>query len=224
MKGESYNKKKLSLALFLSGLSGFIDILGLTSAGGMFLSFMSGNTTRMALNLAHGSFRQALPYILIILSFVLGAFIGDLIKSFWRKQKIVLVLLVEAGLIFTSFAMLSLDLSDEFSYIPLTIAMGVQNTIKMEIDGKIIGRTFYSGLLHSFGVSLSQVLQKKKNWKSAGVDLAAWFVALSGALSAAFLQISLSVTVLLLSVGIILLSLVILIIIISREGEFLSLV
>ena len=45
---------KIILALFLSALSGFIDILGLFGIGKMFLSFMSGNSTRLAFYLAAG--------------------------------------------------------------------------------------------------------------------------------------------------------------------------
>lgn len=219
MQQQQFSKRKMILALFLSGLSGFIDILGLFGIGGMFLSFMSGNSTRMAFFLAEGNFQQALPYLLLICGFVFGAFVGDLIKSFWRKQKLLLILIIEVGLLLTSFLMISYNLTDEWSYLPLTLAMGIQNTIQIEVDDKIIGRTFFSGVLHSLGVSISQALQKKKSWRSAGIDFAIWLVAVSGAFLAGWLQPNIPVTTLLLGISIILLFLIFIIIIFSKREK-----
>ncbi len=219
MQEKQFSRRKMMLALFLSGLSGFIDILGLFGIGGMFLSFMSGNSTRMAFFLAEGDFHQALPYLLLICGFVFGALVGDLIKSFWRKQKLLLILIIEVGLLLTSFLMISYNLTDEWSYLPLTLAMGIQNTIQIEVDDKIIGRTFFSGVLHSLGVSISQALQKKKSWRSAGIDFAIWLVAVSGAFLAGWLQPNIPVTTLLLGISIILLFLIFVIIIFSRREK-----
>ncbi|MEC8456884.1 MAG: DUF1275 family protein, partial [Pseudomonadota bacterium] len=40
------------LALLLAGLAGYVDSLGFLHLGGVFVSFMSGNSTRLAANLA----------------------------------------------------------------------------------------------------------------------------------------------------------------------------
>lgn len=218
MKSEPYYKRKIILALFLSGLSGFIDILGLFGIGGMFLSFMSGNSTRFAFYLADGRWRHALPYLLIISGFVLGAFIGDLVKSRFPKYKLISILSVETALILTSYTMLHFTFPGEWTHFPLTVAMGLQNAIQIEVGDKIVGRTFFSGVLHSLGASFSQFLQKKTSWKSPALDLLIWIVAVSGAFLAGILQPNIPTKTLLGAVSIILL-LLIFFIIILRSAE-----
>ncbi|MDM8353607.1 DUF1275 family protein, partial [Brevundimonas diminuta] len=43
----------------LAGLAGYVDSLGFLHLGGVFVSFMSGNTTRLAVNLAEGRWLAA---------------------------------------------------------------------------------------------------------------------------------------------------------------------
>ncbi|MDB5521663.1 MAG: hypothetical protein JWQ82_1260, partial [Tardiphaga sp.] len=47
-----YNRWAIGLAFCLSGLAGYIDTIGFISLGGFFVSFMSGNTTRLGIELA----------------------------------------------------------------------------------------------------------------------------------------------------------------------------
>ncbi len=44
--------RNLILALALSALAGFVDGIGFLHLGGLFVSFMSGNSTRMSVSLA----------------------------------------------------------------------------------------------------------------------------------------------------------------------------
>lgn len=213
MKSEPYYKRKIITALFLSGLSGFIDILGLVNIGGMFLSFMSGNSTHLAFYLADGNWKKALPYVFIISGFVLGAFIGDQLKHHFPRHKLPSILITETALILTSYTMLHYNFSDEWSHLPLTIAMGLQNAIQMQVGDKIIGRTFFSGVLHSLGASLSQLVQRKTTWKSPALDLLIWLVAVSGAFLAGTLHPNISTQTLLGAVSIVLLFLIFVIII-----------
>lgn len=213
-------RKKIALALFLSGLSGFIDILGLFGIGGMFLSFMSGNSTRLAFYLAEGHFLQAFPYLLLIMSFVFGAFLGDLIKSRFPNDVLLPILSTETLLIFLSFMMVYLNIQDEWSYLPLTVAMGLQNAIQIKVDNKIIGRTFFSGVLHSLGTDISQAMQKKKPWTAPLLDLFIWVVAVSGAFLAGVLQPNIPPQILLGSVLIILLLLILIIIMVRRKNDY----
>lgn len=149
---------------------------------------MSGNSTRLAFYLAEADFIKAIPYLLLILSFVFGAFLGDVVKSLFPKEILLGILSVETFLVFSSFLMIHFDFQDEWSYLPLTIAMGLQNAIQIQVDDKIIGRTFFSGVLHSLGTDISQALQKKKPWKAPMLDLLIWTVAVSGAFLAGILQ------------------------------------
>ena len=208
---------KIILALFLSALSGFIDILGLFGIGKMFLSFMSGNSTRLAFYLAEGEFLLALPYLFLIASFVFGAFLGDVVKSRFPGEVLLAILTTETFLIFISFMMIFLDIKDEWSYLPLTIAMGLQNTMHIRVDDKIIGRTFFSGVLHSLGTDISQAMQKNKPWSAPLLDLLIWVVAVSGAFLAGILQPNIPTQTLLGLVLIILLLVIVIIIMLYKK-------
>lgn len=182
---------------------------------------MSGNSTRLAFYLAEGHLLLALPYLLLIFSFVFGAFLGDFIKSHCPKEVLLAILSAETLLIFVSFMMVYLNLKDEWSYLPLTIAMGLQNALQIKVDDKIIGRTFFSGVLHSLGTDISQALQKKKPWSAPLLDLLIWLVAVSGAFLAGILHPNIHTQTLLGSVLIILLLLMVVIIMLRRKKSFL---
>lgn len=175
--------RKIVLALFFSCLSGFIDILGLLGIGGRFLSFMSGNSTRFAFHLAKGHWQLALPYLLLLCGFVFGAFLGNTLKAYSKRETFLTVIVAETLLIACSLALLKLY-RDDFAYMPLTIAMGLQNVMQIEVNDKVIGRTFFTGILYSLGASLSLLFQRKGSWRSTAVDASLWLVAVLGSFMA----------------------------------------
>lgn len=68
---EQLDRSRQTIALLAAALAGFVDAVGFLSADGYFVSFMSGNTTRLAVDLAidpHGALIPAL----IIIGFVAG--------------------------------------------------------------------------------------------------------------------------------------------------------
>lgn len=46
-----YDTSFQRLAFCLAGLAGFVDAIGFLGSGGLFVSFMSGNSTRMAIGI-----------------------------------------------------------------------------------------------------------------------------------------------------------------------------
>src|SRR5689334_8967098 len=54
------SRQNILLACALSALAGYVDGIGLLHLGGLFVSFMSGNSTRMAVSLADGQWPAAL--------------------------------------------------------------------------------------------------------------------------------------------------------------------
>lgn len=44
---RDYRRGEHALAIYLSSITGFVDTIGFMYLGGYFLSFMSGNTTRL---------------------------------------------------------------------------------------------------------------------------------------------------------------------------------
>ena len=48
------SRRNLALACALSAMAGYVDGIGFLHLGGLFVSFMSGNSTRMGVELAKG--------------------------------------------------------------------------------------------------------------------------------------------------------------------------
>jgi hypothetical protein len=70
-----HRKREIGLAICSSALAGYVDAIGFLSLGGFFVSFMSGNSTRLAVGIA-GFSHDAIVAGQLIGSFVIGAVIG----------------------------------------------------------------------------------------------------------------------------------------------------
>jgi len=92
------SRRNLALACALSAVAGYVDGIGFLQLGGLFVSFMSGNSTRMGVSLAAEDWTGAIQALALIALFVIGAAAGSLIvlgrgRSRYRRA---LVLLAEA--------------------------------------------------------------------------------------------------------------------------------
>jgi len=84
-----------SLACALSALAGYVDGIGFLQLGGLFVSFMSGNSTRMGVSLAAGQWLPAAEALGLIALFVAGAALGSLIVA--RPQRLLPMLAAAGG-------------------------------------------------------------------------------------------------------------------------------
>ena len=75
-----------ALAVYLSSITGFIDALGFLYLGGFFLSFMSGNTTRMTAAAAEGAWPVAGKAAGVMALFLVGVMIGALISRLAHRH------------------------------------------------------------------------------------------------------------------------------------------
>jgi uncharacterized membrane protein YoaK (UPF0700 family) len=73
------SRRNLALACTLSALAGYVDGIGFLHLGGLFVSFMSGNSTRLGVFLAAAHWSDAAQAIGLIALFVIGAAAGSLI-------------------------------------------------------------------------------------------------------------------------------------------------
>src|SRR5258708_8294606 len=73
------SRRNVLLACALSALAGYVDAIGFLHLGGLYVSFMSGNSTRMGVSLAEGQWSSAAESLGLIALFVLGAAPGSLI-------------------------------------------------------------------------------------------------------------------------------------------------
>lgn len=164
-----YDRRTRALAYGLSALSGFVDANAFMMIGGFFVSFMSGNTTRLAVGLAlHG--RDAAVAGTLIALFVLGVMVGSLIGDTVRRRRRAAVLALLTLLITGAATVASLGYHWGAGLI-LASAMGAENAI-FQRDGEVsIGLTYMTGTLVKCGQRIAGALR--------GGDPLAWLPYLS---------------------------------------------
>ena len=143
-------------AATLSATAGFVDAVGWLTSGGLFVSFMSGNVTKIGLGIAGHLDNVALGAALIA-SFVGGVVIGSLVgRAAGRRQHQAVLWLVTAMM---ALAALGLDRGVLVPAVLLLAAgMGAKNTVFAE-DGEVkIGLTYMTGALVRIGKRLATAL------------------------------------------------------------------
>src|SRR6476646_304753 len=90
-----------AVAMVLVAVAGWVDAAGYLQLGGLFVSFMSGNSTQLGVGLGRGQWLADAEVGAVLGVFVLGAFAGELfaISTGTRHRRV--VLLVEALLLAT---------------------------------------------------------------------------------------------------------------------------
>jgi uncharacterized membrane protein YoaK (UPF0700 family) len=152
-----YENRHRLLAIGLAGLAGFVDALGFLKLRGMFVSFMSGNSTRMAVGVAtplHGSLFAGALIAAFVAGVMAGTVAGTKAKQ-WRKQAVLaLVLLI---LVLASMAEMLVDQSAAPTLL-MAGAMGAANAV-FQRDGEVsVGVTYMTGTLVKFGQHLTLAL------------------------------------------------------------------
>lgn len=150
------------VAACLALLAGFVDALGFLYLGGYFTSFMTGNSTRMAVSMSELSAAALLPAGLIAL-FVTGVVAATLAGK--RKTG-----LSPRGLLFAIAGLLALAAAlavagFETAAILLTpVAMGAMNTV-FQRDGEVsFGVTYMTGALVKLGQRLAVAVSGGDRW------------------------------------------------------------
>ncbi|WP_210485759.1 YoaK family protein [Microvirga antarctica] len=153
-----YSKAHITLALMLAGLAGFVDGMGFIHLGGLFVSFMSGNSTRLGVSLAQGEWHDAARGVMIILLFVVGAAAGALVAHDGRPSRRPILLLTE-GCLLGGAALANLLGVSAISVGAMVIAMGMENAIFQKKGEPGIGLTYMTGALVRVGHRLAAALR-----------------------------------------------------------------
>ncbi len=177
-----YDRPRRLLAFAIAGLAGFVDATGYLAADRYFVSFMSGNTTRLGVDLVTDTSRAVIP-ALLILGFVgavtVGALLADIAGNY-RKTAVIGIsaLLIAASAFAKVMGFASLFLAC------LLLAMGVLNNA-FRRDGEVaVGLTYMTGALVRFGQGLAAWLRghARTGWLS---NLALWISLATGAVGGA---------------------------------------
>jgi uncharacterized membrane protein YoaK (UPF0700 family) len=124
--------------------------------GGFFVSFMSGNSTRLAVGLAHGA-TYALLALSLIAAFVVGVSAGAFVGRMAKDRRALSVLALVSGLLTIAAGFASLG-ADHLAILILALAMGAENTIFAENGEVRIGLTYMTGTLVKMGKGITAAL------------------------------------------------------------------
>ncbi|MBR0694140.1 YoaK family protein [Bradyrhizobium lablabi] len=157
------SRRNLALACALSALAGYVDGIGFLHLGGLFVSFMSGNSTRLGVSLAGGHWNGALQAFGLIVLFVVGAAAGSLIVLGRGARRQPLILLTEA-LLLTAAASADALGQPNIAVVAMVLAMGLENAV-FQIDGGAgLGLTYVTGALVKVGQLIAAALSGGARW------------------------------------------------------------
>ena len=142
------------IALLLAGVGGSIDAIGYRMFSGLFMGFMSGNSTLLGLNAGQQHWAKAGHFIFTILLFVVGVMIGARLDNQRLARALTLeAVLVAAVLVWQLVVNFDPTTSDAAYLFPrvalLAATMGIQAGALRRVGTQSIHTTFVTGDLTS---------------------------------------------------------------------------
>eukprot|EP01118_Nematostelium_gracile_P010673 TRINITY_DN3716_c0_g1_i2.p1 TRINITY_DN3716_c0_g1~~TRINITY_DN3716_c0_g1_i2.p1 ORF type:complete len:239 (-),score=44.07 TRINITY_DN3716_c0_g1_i2:254-970(-) len=143
----------------LAAHAGFINVVCLSPPRSQAVGHTTGMMATVTLRLSEGEFFQSLYLMILVLSFMLGAFITGLITGnakFNLDSRYGIILLCCSGLITlaaTGFAF-SEDKDNKWLYCLLALASGMQNAMCTTFSGAVIRTTHTTGTSTDIGILL----------------------------------------------------------------------
>ena len=146
-------KRVRIFAACLAGLAGYVDAIGFIYTGGFFVSFMSGNSTRLGLGVAEALHDAAIAGG-IILSFIAGVAGGSLVGHVAGHRRAPLVLLLIAGLLAAAAILAQAGVAPAAIGL-VALAMGAENAIFERAGETRVGLTYMTGSLVKVGQGIA---------------------------------------------------------------------
>ena len=148
------------LAATLALIAGFVDAYGMITYG-VYVSFMSGNTTQTGYQAAEGAFGPASLSALAILFFVVGSFAATLLGQFTGRHERRLVYGVVAAALAAVVGMTEFDtVPGSIAVASISFAMGIMNNALSRVGAQAVSVAFVTGALSRLGVSLALALRR----------------------------------------------------------------
>jgi uncharacterized membrane protein YoaK (UPF0700 family) len=161
-----YGRKLQALAIALSSLAGFVDALGFITLGGVFVSFMSGNSTRLSVGLADGLWQEAGTVAGVLALFVVGVIIGGIVaerNDHSRRARKTAVLATVTGLLLVGSIGAVLGWTP-LAMIAIILAMGAENSVFRRNGEVSIALTYMTGALVKIGQRIAAAFFGGPRW------------------------------------------------------------
>ncbi|WP_404369879.1 YoaK family protein [Sphingomonas sp. MMS24-J45] len=159
---KTFDRHDRLLAIGLSALAGYVDAVGFLATGGFFVSFMSGNSTRLGVGIGEWSVNVAIAAMLIG-SFLIGVIVGSLVgrAAGHRHRAVVLVLLAA---LLAGAAVLGQFGAVWPAAVLMAAAMGAENIFFAEGTEVRVGLTYMTGRLVKIGQLIAAALAGGDRW------------------------------------------------------------
>ena len=177
------SRRNVALACALSAVAGYVDGVGFLHLGGMFVSFMSGNSTRLGVSLAEGQWSHAVETAGLIALFVTGAAAGSLLVVGRARYGQCWVLLTETLLLAAAAASYELGLPG-LAVVAMVLAMGLENAVFQIHGGAGLGLTYVTGALVKVGQLIPAAVTGGSRWAWLP-NLLLWAALVTGAVGGA---------------------------------------
>lgn len=173
----------LAMVAALSVLAGMTDAIGFMASGD-FVSFMSGNTTRLAVAISDGDVSLTLRLVILVATFIVGNALGVVIGRLGGRRALPLLLCIATLLCGAAAWPSEVQLP---ALLEAIIAMGMLNAAVEEVNGLAVGLTYVTGALSRFGRGLGRWImgERRNGWR---VQLVPWSGMFIGAILGAVLE------------------------------------
>ena len=182
----------LAFSIAMAALAGWVDAIGFVQFRGLFVSFMSGNSTQAAVAFVQRDFGQAFEFGRIIALFVMGVVTGELIAVVGGNRVRRLVLGCESVCLGLCALAARLHFGDTILSSLLAFAMGLQNAVLHKVGDINVGLTYVTGTLVQVGRNLAGALRGEGGLRKASLLFGLWAGLVCGGLSGAAVLTALS--------------------------------
>ena len=149
------DRQRQRVAVALSALAGYVDAIAFIASGGYFVSFMSGNSTRLGVAVAGGEIVGIVA--LLIAAFITGVVAATLLGRSARPGRRKRVMLLVCGLLAAAAG--SAGLVPAPATLALAAAaMGAENGVFAD-GGDALGLTYMTGALVKIGQRLALAMK-----------------------------------------------------------------
>lgn len=169
--------------LLMTCFAGFVNAVSFKELGGFFISFASGASISIGVDLEHGDLEACYRAAILVSAFVAAAMIGGMTKIRRPYLRCVFLLAAEAALLSVALVLARKGVTPDVAVIPAIAAMGIQNTILKSGTGMRPGGTFVTGTLVGLGESLGGALSGGRSKWSWILNLCVWTSFVSGAVA-----------------------------------------
>jgi len=154
---SAYVRRTIALSSALSALAGYIDAIGFISLGGFFVSFMTGNSTRLGIEIARGNLEGIAVAGSVLATFVGGVVLGALLARAagrWRRAAVLawVTICLAAGAYFDGLGQMTPSIG------ALLLAMSASNSVFTRNGEVTIGVTYMTGALVKMGQQIANAL------------------------------------------------------------------